>query len=80
MNINECVIEEAYLHTLSYSPPIHSGAVPLTGGALAEGFQDRLKEFQNFERTFEASVALDNGRWRVSLCSPADYGRFWGSI
>uniref|UniRef100_A0A8C9RX49 Mitofusin 1b n=1 Tax=Scleropages formosus TaxID=113540 RepID=A0A8C9RX49_SCLFO len=30
--------------------------MPETGGALAEGFQDRLKEFQSFERTFEASV------------------------
>lgn len=29
------------------------------GGALAEGFQDRLKEFQSFERTFEASA----GEW-----------------
>lgn len=27
-----------------------------TGGALAEGFEERLKEFQNFERTFEASL------------------------
>lgn len=25
------------------------------GGALAEGFQERLKEFHNFERSFEAS-------------------------
>lgn len=25
------------------------------GGALAEGFEERLKEFQNFERRFEAS-------------------------
>lgn len=24
-----------------------------TGGALAEGFQERLTEFQSFERTFE---------------------------
>ncbi|KAL4630803.1 mitofusin-1-like [Arapaima gigas] len=29
--------------------------MPETGGALAEGFQDRLNEFQNFERTFEAT-------------------------
>ncbi|KAM4729012.1 mitofusin-1 isoform 2-T2 [Anableps anableps] len=27
--------------------------MPETGGALAEGFQDRLREFQQFERTFE---------------------------
>ncbi|KAK1798004.1 hypothetical protein P4O66_000510 [Electrophorus voltai] len=32
--------------------------MPETGGALADGFQERLKEFQNFERTFEASVGL----------------------
>lgn len=25
----------------------------LSGGALAEGFQERLKEFQSFERRFE---------------------------
>ena len=28
----------------------------LTGGALAEGFQERLKEFQSFEKSFKASV------------------------
>ncbi|XP_072516940.1 mitofusin-1b isoform X2 [Salminus brasiliensis] len=27
------------------------------GGALAEGFQDRLKEFQSFERTFEECIS-----------------------
>ncbi|XP_056324782.1 mitofusin-1b isoform X2 [Danio aesculapii] len=27
------------------------------GGALAEGFQDRLKEFQNFERSFEECIS-----------------------
>lgn len=27
--------------------------LPPAGGALAEGFQDRLREFQRFERTFE---------------------------
>ncbi|XP_048832928.1 mitofusin-1b [Brienomyrus brachyistius] len=31
--------------------------MPETGGALAEGFQDRLKEFQNFERTFEECIS-----------------------
>ncbi|XP_054876609.1 mitofusin-1-like isoform X4 [Poeciliopsis prolifica] len=30
--------------------------MPETGGALAEGFQDRLAEFQQFERTFEKLV------------------------
>uniref|UniRef100_A0A673GD67 Mitofusin 1b n=1 Tax=Sinocyclocheilus rhinocerous TaxID=307959 RepID=A0A673GD67_9TELE len=29
--------------------------MPEMGGALAEGFQERLKEFHNFERSFEAS-------------------------
>ena len=29
-----------------------------TGGALAEGFEERLKEFQCFERRFEASVCV----------------------
>uniref|UniRef100_A0A8C7GP83 Mitofusin 1b n=1 Tax=Oncorhynchus kisutch TaxID=8019 RepID=A0A8C7GP83_ONCKI len=29
--------------------------MPESGGALAEGFHERLKEFQSFERTFEAS-------------------------
>ncbi|KTG34816.1 hypothetical protein cypCar_00042800, partial [Cyprinus carpio] len=33
------------------------------GGALAEGFQERLKEFQNFERSFEASVQK---QWELS--------------
>ncbi|KAM9844957.1 mitofusin-1 [Aulostomus maculatus] len=28
-----------------------------TGGALAEGFQERLREFQNFERTFEEFIS-----------------------
>ncbi|XP_049453714.1 mitofusin-1-like isoform X2 [Epinephelus fuscoguttatus] len=28
-----------------------------TGGALAEGFQDRLREFQMFERTFEEFIS-----------------------
>ncbi|XP_035490705.1 mitofusin-1 isoform X3 [Scophthalmus maximus] len=28
-----------------------------TGGALAEGFQDRLREFQRFERTFEEFIS-----------------------
>lgn len=27
--------------------------LPPAGGALAEGFHDRLREFQLFERTFE---------------------------
>uniref|UniRef100_A0A8C9S8H8 Mitofusin 1b n=1 Tax=Scleropages formosus TaxID=113540 RepID=A0A8C9S8H8_SCLFO len=31
--------------------------MPETGGALAEGFQDRLKEFQSFERTFEECIS-----------------------
>lgn len=31
--------------------------MPETGGALAEGFQDRLKEFQNFERSFEECIS-----------------------
>uniref|UniRef100_A0A665WK78 Dynamin-type G domain-containing protein n=1 Tax=Echeneis naucrates TaxID=173247 RepID=A0A665WK78_ECHNA len=30
--------------------------MPETGGALAEGFQERLKEFQSFERRFEVCV------------------------
>ncbi|MBN3296736.1 MFN1 protein, partial [Amia calva] len=32
--------------------------MPEAGGALAEGFQERLKEFQDFERTFEASECI----------------------
>ncbi|XP_073705020.1 mitofusin-1 isoform X2 [Garra rufa] len=32
--------------------------MPETGGALAEGFQERLMEFQSFERTFEVSSAM----------------------
>ncbi|XP_059200480.1 mitofusin-1-like [Centropristis striata] len=31
--------------------------MPETGGALAEGFQDRLREFQMFERTFEEFIS-----------------------
>ncbi|XP_069053650.1 mitofusin-1b isoform X2 [Lepisosteus oculatus] len=31
--------------------------MPEGGGALAEGFQERLKEFQNFERTFEECIS-----------------------
>ncbi|XP_062412621.1 mitofusin-1-like isoform X2 [Sardina pilchardus] len=31
--------------------------MPETGGALAEGFQDRLKEFQCFERRFEECIS-----------------------
>ncbi|XP_076879654.1 mitofusin-1b isoform X2 [Brachyhypopomus gauderio] len=31
--------------------------MPESGGALAEGFQDRLKEFQNFERRFEECIS-----------------------
>ncbi|XP_048099169.1 mitofusin-1 isoform X1 [Alosa alosa] len=31
--------------------------MPETGGALAEGFQERLKEFQRFERTFEEFIS-----------------------
>ncbi|CAB1453151.1 unnamed protein product [Pleuronectes platessa] len=30
---------------------------PPAGGALAEGFQDRLREFQRFERTFEEFIS-----------------------
>lgn len=30
----------------------------VTGGALAEGFQARLQEFQNFEQTFEVGISL----------------------
>ncbi|KAK0143383.1 Mitofusin-1 [Merluccius polli] len=32
--------------------------MPETGGALAEGFHERLKEFQSFERRFEASECI----------------------
>uniref|UniRef100_A0A8C1X4G2 Mitofusin 1b n=1 Tax=Cyprinus carpio TaxID=7962 RepID=A0A8C1X4G2_CYPCA len=31
--------------------------MPETGGALAEGFQERLKEFQSFERSFEECIS-----------------------
>uniref|UniRef100_A0A8C9SWZ8 Mitofusin 1 n=1 Tax=Scleropages formosus TaxID=113540 RepID=A0A8C9SWZ8_SCLFO len=31
--------------------------MPECGGALAEGFQDRMKEFQSFERTFEECIS-----------------------
>ncbi|KAK2835470.1 hypothetical protein Q5P01_015954 [Channa striata] len=31
--------------------------MPETGGALAEGFQERLKEFQDFERRFEECIS-----------------------
>ncbi|XP_066565715.1 mitofusin-1b [Amia ocellicauda] len=31
--------------------------MPEAGGALAEGFQERLKEFQDFERTFEECIS-----------------------
>lgn len=31
--------------------------MPETGGALAEGFQERLKEFQCFERRFEETIS-----------------------
>ncbi|XP_043990964.1 mitofusin-1 isoform X2 [Gambusia affinis] len=31
--------------------------MPETGGAMAEGFQDRLTEFQKFERTFEEFIS-----------------------
>ncbi|KAI2658945.1 Mitofusin-1 [Labeo rohita] len=40
--------------------------MPETGGALAEGFQERLKEFQNFERSFEA-IGHD-GSFYSSVC------------
>uniref|UniRef100_A0A671M8C9 Mitofusin-1-like n=1 Tax=Sinocyclocheilus anshuiensis TaxID=1608454 RepID=A0A671M8C9_9TELE len=32
--------------------------MPETGGALAEGFQERLKEFHNFERSFEYEICI----------------------
>uniref|UniRef100_A0A668S8B3 Dynamin-type G domain-containing protein n=1 Tax=Oreochromis aureus TaxID=47969 RepID=A0A668S8B3_OREAU len=35
--------------------------MPETGGALAEGFQERLKEFQCFERRFEVSGEEKSG-------------------
>lgn len=31
--------------------------MPEGGGALAEGFQARLQEFQNFEQTFEECIS-----------------------
>ncbi|XP_055040012.2 mitofusin-1b [Misgurnus anguillicaudatus] len=31
--------------------------MPETGGALAEGFEERMKEFQNFERSFEECIS-----------------------
>ncbi|XP_053369509.1 mitofusin-1-like isoform X1 [Clarias gariepinus] len=31
--------------------------MPESGGALAEGFKERLKEFQSFERTFEECIS-----------------------
>lgn len=33
------------------------------GGALAEGFQERLMEFQSFERTFEVRMCSNCGDW-----------------
>lgn len=36
------------------------------GGALAEGFQERLREFQMFERTFE--VQKTNQTMRLFQC------------
>lgn len=40
------------------------------GGALAEGFQERLKEFQSFERRFEVCVCVSSPcRPKVSLLS-----------
>uniref|UniRef100_A0A673L5N3 Dynamin-type G domain-containing protein n=1 Tax=Sinocyclocheilus rhinocerous TaxID=307959 RepID=A0A673L5N3_9TELE len=37
--------------------------MPETGGALAEGFQERLMEFQSFERTFEVRMCSNCGDW-----------------
>lgn len=43
--------------------------LPPAGGALAEGFHDRLREFQLFERTFEvrqvARQSLSSGEVNV---------------
>lgn len=33
------------------------------GGALAEGFQERLMEFQSFERTFEVRMLSNCSHW-----------------
>ncbi|KAK3562162.1 hypothetical protein QTP86_030163 [Hemibagrus guttatus] len=43
--------------------------MPESGGALAEGFQERLREFQSFERTFEASLMLKNNTFVISIIS-----------
>ncbi|XP_073705021.1 mitofusin-1 isoform X3 [Garra rufa] len=41
--------------------------MPETGGALAEGFQERLMEFQSFERTFEKLIAYVEERMVKNL-------------
>ncbi|XP_070322470.1 mitofusin-1 isoform X2 [Odocoileus virginianus] len=41
--------------------------MPEGGGALAEGFQARLQEFQNFEQIFEVSCAMTDEICRLSV-------------
>ncbi|XP_016104757.1 mitofusin-1 isoform X4 [Sinocyclocheilus grahami] len=41
--------------------------MPETGGALAEGFQERLMDFQSFERTFEKLMAYVEERMLKNL-------------
>uniref|UniRef100_A0A2K6NHL0 Mitofusin 1 n=1 Tax=Rhinopithecus roxellana TaxID=61622 RepID=A0A2K6NHL0_RHIRO len=41
--------------------------MPESGGALAEGFQARLQEFQNFEQIFEVSCAMTDEICRLSV-------------
>ncbi|XP_030219796.1 mitofusin-1-like isoform X1 [Gadus morhua] len=40
-----------------YSRMHRAQGMPETGGALAEGFHERLREFQSFERTFEEFIS-----------------------
>lgn len=47
--------------------------LPSSGGALAEGFQERLREFQSFERRFEV-------RAHVSVCLNASHLRFFSHL
>lgn len=41
--------------------------LPPAGGALAEGFHDRLREFQLFERTFEVQEVDCEKRFSVKV-------------
>ncbi|XP_048718949.2 mitofusin-1 isoform X5 [Caretta caretta] len=50
--------------------------MPESGGALAEGFQTRFQEFQNFEQIFEVSSAMTDEICRLSVLVDEFYSDF----